>query len=335
MLHVKHILYFSVLKYYQSQENMKAIILKGFGGVENLVEAEIPAPDISDSEVLVKVKAFSINPVDIKTRLGRGQASRLKEYNPMILGWDISGIISKTGKSVTSFKNGDEVFGMINFPGHGKAYAEIVAAHESHLVLKPANVSHQEAAAASLAALTAWQILKEKFSIKPGDKVLIHAAAGGVGHYAVQMSKYLGAYVIGTASALNKEFVISLGASEHIDYKEQPFEDVVKNIDFVLDSMGGDYIDRSLKVLKPGGTIISIPSGASESVKDKAAAKGMKGETFRVQSDGRNMKEISDLLRDGIVKSYISKTFKLEEIQSAHEQIETGKTKGKIVVVPA
>jgi NADPH:quinone reductase-like Zn-dependent oxidoreductase len=312
---------------------MRAIILRGFGGVENLVGTEIPVPDISDNEVLVRVKAFSINPVDIKTRLGRGQASRLKEYNPMIPGWDISGIISKTGKSVATFKNGDEVFGMVNFPGHGKAYAEFVAAHESHLALKPANVSHEEAAAASLAALTAWQILKEKFSIKPGDKVLIHAAAGGVGHYAVQMSKYLGAYVLGTASALNKEFVISLGASEHIDYEAQHFEDVVKDIDFVLDSIGGDYIDRSLKVLKPGGAIISIPSGASEFVKEKAAAKGMRGETFRVQSDGRNMKEISDLLRDGIVKSYVSKTFAFEEIQSAHRQIETGKTKGKIVVV--
>jgi len=301
--------------------------------VENLVGTEIPVPDISDNEVLVRVKAFSINPVDIKTRLGRGQASRLKEYNPMIPGWDISGIISKTGKSVATFKNGDEVFGMVNFPGHGKAYADFVAAHESHLALKPANVSHEEAAAASLAALTAWQILKEKFSIKPGDKVLIHAAAGGVGHYAVQMSKYLGAYVIGTASALNKEFVISLGASEHIDYEAQRFEDVVKDIDFVLDSIGGDYIDRSLKVLKPGGTIICIPSGANEFVKEKAAAKGMRGETFRVLSDGRNMKEISDLLRDGIVKSYVSKTFAFEEIQSAHRHIETGKTKGKIVVV--
>ena len=311
---------------------MKAIILRGFGGVENLEITELPIPDISDNEVLVKIKAFSINPVDIKTRLGRGHASRLKEYNPIILGWDISGVVTKTGKSVTAIKKDDEVFGMVNFPGHGKAYAEFVAAPASHLALKPANVSHEEAAAASLAALTAWQILKEKVSIKPGERVLIHSAAGGVGHFAVQMSKYLGAYVTGTSSGRNRDFVLNLGASEHIDYKEQPFEDVLKDVDFVLDTMGGDYIDRSLKVLRPGGTIISIPSGASESVRDKALAKGLNGDTFRVQSDGRNMKEIADLLEKRIVISYISKIFKIEEIQSAHLQIETGKTKGKIVV---
>jgi len=312
---------------------MKAITLIGFGGVENLVNTELSVPDISDNEVLVKVKVFSINPVDIKTRLGRGQASRLKEYNPMILGWDISGTVTKTGKSVTSLKKGDEVFGMVNFPGLGKAYAEYVASPESHLALKPVNVSHEEAAAASLAALTAWQILKEKVRIKPGDKVLIHSAAGGVGHYAVQMSKHLGAYVIGTASGRNREFVLSLGASEHIDYEKQSFEDVLKDIDFVLDTMGGDYIDRSLKILKSGGTIISIPSGASESVREKANAKGLNGDTFRVQSDGKNMKEISELLQKGIVKSHVSKIFRFDEIQSAHLQIETGKTKGKIVVV--
>jgi NADPH:quinone reductase-like Zn-dependent oxidoreductase len=311
---------------------MKAIILRGFGGAENLVTANLPIHDISDNEVLVKISAFSINPVDIKTRLGRGQASGLKEFNPIILGWDVSGTVTKTGRSVTSFKTGDEVFGMVNFPGHGKAYAEYVAASELHLALKPPVVSHEEATAASLAALTAWQILKEKVRIKPGDKVLIHSAAGGVGHYAVQMAKHLGAYVIGTSSGENKKFVLDLGASEHIDYKKQIFENEVKDVDFVFDSIGGDYIDRSLKVLKPGGIIICIPSGASESVKEKASAKGMTGDTFRVQSDGRNMKEIADLLDKGIVRSHVSKVFAFDEIQAAHLQIESGKTKGKIVV---
>ena len=311
---------------------MKAIILRGFGGVENLVISELPVPDISDNEVLVRVRAFSINPVDIKTRTGRGLASRLKEYNPVILGWDISGVVTKTGKSVTSFKNGDEVFGMVNFPGHGKAYSEFVAASEYHLALKPFNISHEEAAAASLAALTAWQILKDKAGLKPGYRVLIHSAAGGVGHFAVQMAKYLGAYVIGTSSALNRDFVLSLGASEHVDYEKEPFEGVVRDIDFVLDTIGMDYIDRSLKVMRCGGTIISIPSGAAESVAEKAKSAGMNGETFRVQSDGKNMTEISDLLQMGEVKSYVSAIYGIDEIQSAHQQIETGKTRGKIVV---
>lgn len=311
---------------------MKAIILTGFGGAENLEYSNVPVPAISDNEVLIKVKAFSINPVDIKTRLGRGQASRLKEFNPIILGWDVSGTVTNTGRAVTSFKVGDEVFGMVNFPGHGKAYAEYVAAPELHLSLKPPGVSHEDATAASLAALTAWQILKEKVRIKPGDKVLLHAAAGGVGHYAIQMAKHLGAYVIGTSSGENRKFVMEMGASEHIDYKKQIFENEVKDVDFVFDSIGGDYIDRSLKVLKPGGIIISIPSGASESVKEKASARGMTGDTFRVQSDGKNMKEIADLLEKGIVRSHVSKVFAFDEIQAAHLQIESGKTKGKIVV---
>ena len=311
---------------------MKAITLGGFGGVENLIIAELPIPDISDNEVLVKIKSFSINPVDIKTRLGKGQASRLKEYSPILLGWDISGSVIKKGKSVASLKEGDEVFGMVNFPGHGKAYAEYVAAPAAHLAIKPFNVGHNEAAAASLAALTAWQILKVKFRIKQGYKVLIHAAAGGVGHYAVQMAKHLGAHVIGTSSGSNKEFVLGLGADEHIDYGKQNFEDELNDVDFVLDTMGGEYIDRSLNVLRCGGTIVSIPSGASEFVQEKAKAKGIIGETFRVQSSGKDMQEIADLLQMGIVKSYVSGIYNFDKIQLAHKQIETGKTKGKIVV---
>jgi len=311
---------------------MKAIILKGFGGVENLILTDVPVPDVSDNEVLVEVKAIGINSVDIKTRSGRALAGRFKELNPIILGWDISGIITETGRLVTSFKKGDEVFGMVNFPGHGKAYAEYVAAPETHLTLKPANISHEDAAAASLAALTAWQILNEKIKIKPGDKVLIHSAAGGVGHYAIQMSKYLGAYVVGTASGKNRDFILSLGASEHIDYEKQRFEYVLHDIDFVLDTIGGDYIDRSLNVLKSGGTIISIPSGGSENIMDKARLKGLNGYHFDVLSNGNNMKEIAELLQKGIVKSFISGIFPFDAMQSAHLQIETGKTKGKIVV---
>jgi NADPH:quinone reductase-like Zn-dependent oxidoreductase len=312
---------------------MKAIILKDFGGVENLVQSEIPIPVISSNEVLVNVRALSINPIDIKTRTGKGLANRLKEFNPIILGWDISGVVTKTGRKVNTFKKGDEVFGMVNFPGHGKAYAEFVAAPAAHLTLKPQNISHEEAAAASLAALTAWQILNEKAHIEPGDKVLIHAAAGGVGHYAVQMARHLGAYVICTASGQNRDFLMSLGAKEHIDYEKERFEDLVTSLDFVLDAIGGDYIDRSLKVLRSGGTIISIPSGAAESVAEKASAKGLNGYRFMVQSNGENMKEIASLLKKGIVKSHISKIYHINEIQAAQLQIETGKTRGKVVVI--
>jgi len=312
---------------------MVAYVLKDFGGTENLIKAVVPLPVVLDDEVLVKVKVISINPVDVKTRLGKGQADRLKDFKPIILGWDISGIVAETGRLVTSFKKGDEVFGMVNFPGHGKAYAEFVSAPEEHLALKPGTVSHEEAAAASLAALTAWQILKEKAGIKQDDKILIHAAAGGVGHFAVQMARVLGAYVVGTASGINRDFVLRLGASEHIDYQVQHFEDVLNNMDFVLDTIGGEYSDRSMNVLKPGGTIFCIPSGACENIAERAKTRGFNGSTFRVHSNGENMKEISDLLQKGLVKSYISNRYSFDEIPSAHRQIETGKTKGKVVVV--
>lgn len=311
---------------------MKAIILEGFGGVENLVVSEQPIPVISENEVLVQVKAIGINPVDIKTRKGKGLAESLKKYNPIIPGWDIAGTVMETGDKVTSFLKGDDVFGMVNFPGHGKAYAEYVAAPEAHLALKPAEITFEEAAAASLAALTAWQILKEKVKLKAGDRVLIHGAAGGVGHFAVQMAKYLGADVTGTASAANRDFVLSLGASMHIDYEDVPFETVVTDLDFVLDTIGGSYIDRSLKVLRKGGTLVCIPSGTTEGLEEKAAEAGMTGSKFMVQSDGHNMKEIAGLLGAGNVRSHVSAIFTFEQVQAAHLQIETGKTRGKIVL---
>jgi len=311
---------------------MKAITLTNFGGAENLVQSEIPHPLISEGEVMLRVSAFSINPVDIKTRNGKGVASQLKDTDPMILGWDFSGTIYETGRDVSLFKKGDDVFGMVNFPGPGKTYAEFIAANPLHLALKPTNISHAEAAGASLAALTAWQVLKNLMRIKKGDRILIHSAAGGVGHYAVQMAKHLGAWVAGTASGENTDFVLSLGASQHIDYEKYRFEDAINGFDYVLDSIGGEYIDRSLRVLKPGGTIVTIPSAYAGVVKEKAAAKGMKGEPFSVRPNGINMREIAEMLEKGILRSHISRTFGFEEIREAHHQIETGKTRGKIVV---
>lgn len=311
---------------------MKGIVLKGFGGVENLEMIDLPIPVIAENEVLVKTEALGVNPVDIKTRMGKGLAEILKFIDPLILGWDISGIIVETGRKVKTFRKGDEVFGMVNFPGHGKAYAEFVIAQESHIALKPANISHKDAAAASLAALTAWQILNEKTTIKPGDKVLIHGASGGVGHYAVQMARNLGAKVTGTSSGRNKEFILTLGAAGHIDYEKFPFEDFTDKQDFVLDTIGGEYIDRSLKILKPGGTIVSINSGTSESVTEKASAKGANGFTYRVQSSGKNMNEIARMLEKGDVISYVSKSYPLDDVRSAHLHLETKRTIGKVVL---
>jgi NADPH:quinone reductase-like Zn-dependent oxidoreductase len=309
---------------------MKAIILKQFGGTENLLITELPVPIVKEDEVLVKIKSISINPVDVKTRAGKGVSAVLKNDHPMILGWDLSGTIETAGNTVKNFKTGDEVFAMVRFPQSGKVYAEYAAVPAAQLALKPADVTHEEAAAACLAALTAWQSLTINYKLNPGERVLIHAASGGVGHYAVQMAKYLGAYVIGTSSAANKDFVLSLGADEHIDYKTKPFESVVKNIDFVLDAVGGEYIERSLKTIKKGGTIISIPSGLNEHVKEKAEALGIQGFSTRVKPDGTNMQEIADLLERKILISHLQKIFPFDQIADAHLQLESGRTVGKV-----
>ena len=310
---------------------MKAIILKDFGGVEQLELTELPTPVIGEGEVLVQVKAISINPVDVKTRAGKGAAAKLKEENPMILGWDIAGIVTES--KAEEFEAGDEVFGMVNYPGHGRAYAEYVAAPADQLALKPESVDFESAAAATLAALTGWQAFSDHGRLRPGQRVLIHAAAGGVGHFAVQIARHTGAYVIGTASAENREFVLSLGANECIDYKTQRFEEVVKDIDFVLDPIGGDYIDRSLQVIKKGGTLVCLPSSANAGVQEKARAKGILGLPMMVQSSGEDMQHIAQLLGDGDLRAEVSKKFAFEKMAEAHLAVETGKTRGKVVVI--
>jgi NADPH:quinone reductase-like Zn-dependent oxidoreductase len=309
---------------------MKAIILNDFGGVEQLQQAELPKPGIKDGEVLVQVKAISINPVDAKTRSGKGIAEMLKAEKPIILGWDISGVVTESTSPL--FTEGDEVFGMIHFPGHGKAYAEYVVAPAEHLALKPENVTHEQAAAATLAPLTAWQAFSDYGRLRPGQRVLIHAAAGGVGHYAVQIARHIGAYVIATSSAENKDFVVSLGANEHIDYKAQRFEEVAKDVDFVLDTVSAENSERSLSVLKKGGTLIST-NGLSDATKEKAKARGVFALGMFVQSAGEDMQHIAQLLEEGELRSEIMKVFPFAQMADAHLQIETGRTRGKIVVV--
>ncbi|PZU83310.1 MULTISPECIES: NADP-dependent oxidoreductase [Chryseobacterium] len=309
---------------------MKSIVLKEAGSVENLEYVELAKPTINEGEVLIKIKAISINPVDVKSRAGKGVYGRIKTENPLILGWDISGIVEETKSS--AFKVGDEVFGMVNFPGHGKAYAEYVAAPANQLALKPKNISFEDAAASTLVALTAYQALVHHANIQEGQNVLVHAASGGVGHIAVQIAKHLGAKVTGTSSAKNKDFVLSLGADSHIDYHGFDWKSAGRTFDFVLDTIGGDNIDHSLEVTKEGGSIISIPTGLNEQVTSKAESKGVKGYFILVQSSGEDMKQIASLLESGAVKPHVSKIFPFEQMREAHLEQETGRTVGKIVV---
>ncbi|GAB3536417.1 NADP-dependent oxidoreductase [Pontibacter brevis] len=312
---------------------MRAIVLPEPGGVDKFQIKEIEKSVPQKNEVLVKVKAISINPVDTKTRDGKAFYNQLKESDDVIVGWDISGVVEAVGEEVEYFKAGDEVFGMVNFPGNGKAYAEYVAAPEAHLAHKPANISHEEAAAATLAALTAWQVLVNEADVQPGQRVLIHAAAGGVGHFAVQIAKFFKAYVIGTASAGNHDFLKSIGVDEAIDYKTENVEDVVKDVDIVLDSLGEENTRRSLKTMKDGGRIISILGGAKEGVQEEASKRNIEAKSYLVHSSGEDMAKLADLLEQGHLKAHVAYTFAFEDMAKAHEQVETRKTNGKVVVL--
>jgi NADPH:quinone reductase-like Zn-dependent oxidoreductase len=221
---------------------------------------------------------------------------------------------------------------MVNFPGEGRAYAEYLAAPASHMALKPANITHEEAAAATLAALTAWQALVTYAKVKKGDQVIIHAAAGGVGHYAVQIAKHFGAHVIGTASGAKKDFVKALGADEFVDHTSVAFEKVVKDADIVIDPIYGDHVLRSLEVVRDGGKVITLLTFFEGAIAEKAKAKNVFTHRLSVVSNGEDMKQLAALLSTGALRSHVTETYDFNEMAKAHLQIETGKTTGKIVV---
>ena len=311
---------------------MKAIVLEKTGGVENFLIKDVKKPAAKENEVLISVKAIGVNPVDFKARANEDLLNSLTgEQRPAIIGWDISGTIVAIGNNVTKFKIGDNVFGMINFPGSGNAYAEFVAAPEDHLVKIPKNISFEEAAATTLAAVTALQALKPR--VKKRDRVLIHAGSGGVGHFAIQIAKSLGAYVITTSSAKNKDFVLSLGADEHIDYGSQKFEEILTDIDFVLDMFNGDILLNSIKITKNGGVIISLPTADfSDEVLKLAKERNVDVSFTVVQSNGDDMNTLKNMLESGTLKPHISKTFAFEKMGDAHLQLESGRTVGKVIV---
>jgi NADPH:quinone reductase-like Zn-dependent oxidoreductase len=313
---------------------MKAYLLNEAGGVENLVLSEIEKPEIKADEVLVETKAISINPVDVKVR-PHDQVLQMilgTEERPVILGWDISGVVAEVGADVSDFAVGDRVFGMVNFPGHGKAYAEYVASPASHLAKIPEGTTFEEAAATTLAALTALQVLRPR--IKAGDRVLIHAGSGGVGHFAIQMAKNIGAHVITTSSAKNRDFCMALGADEHIDYRAVEFEAVLTDIDFVLDGMGGETLEKSMKVLRNGGGMVSLPApNFPEAVTKEAAERDINVEFLLVQSGSDDMNTLKGMLEAGTLKPHVSVTFPFEKLQDAHRQVESGRTVGKTVVI--
>ncbi|MFJ3639798.1 NADP-dependent oxidoreductase [Streptomyces sp. NPDC090108] len=308
---------------------MRAISQDVLGGPEVLKEVEIERPVPRPNEVLVRVRAAGVNPTDWKHRATGGFLGE----PPFVLGWDVSGEVVETGIGVAAFEPGDEVFGMLPYPfGHG-SHAEYVIAPVRALTHKPESLDHVQAGALPLVSLTAWQALTEQAALRPGQRVLIHAAAGGVGHVAVQIAKSLGAYVIGTASEGKHDFLRELGADEVIDYRSTDFTEAVSDVDVVLDTLGGDTSVRSLSVLRPGGVVVSILPVGSPEFFEEAERLGVRAVRMLVDADRSGMREIAGLAESGKLRATIAATFPLAEAAKAHELGDTGRTTGKLVLL--
>ncbi|WP_431773573.1 NADP-dependent oxidoreductase [Streptomyces cucumeris] len=313
---------------------MRAISQDAFGGPEVLRPVEVPRPEPLPTEVLVRVVAAGVNPVDHKTREGGGMAGVLGEP-PFILGWDVSGVVEATGFGVHTLEPGDEVYGMPWFPRAAGGYAEYVTAPSRQFARKPRSIGHEEAAAVPLAALTAWQILTDSAGVRSGERVLIHAAAGGVGHFAVQFAKHLGAHVIGTARAAKHDWLRGLGADELVDYTAVRFEDAVRDVDVVVDLIGDEVDDtstRSLETLRPGGRLVAVPSGVSPELIERAATRGFRVSPYLVEPDGPALTRIAELIDAGEVAVEVEDVLPLEEAAEAHRRLAEGRTRGKLVL---
>ena len=309
---------------------MKAVRIHNYGGLDVLKYEDAPRPQPGAGEVLIRVEATSVNPIDWKVRAGY-MKDFIPHSFPVIPGWDVSGVIEELGPNHAAagrFKKGDEVYSLPDHTRNG-AYAEYIVVRESEVALKPNTLHHVRAAAVPLAALTAWQALFDTAQLQPGQRVLIHGAAGGVGHFAVQLAKWKGAHVIGTASAKNHEMLYELGADELIDYTTERFEDVARNIDVVLDTIGGETQERSWQVLKKGGILVSLVQPPSE---NKAKEHGVRGIRLGARPNGQELAEIAKLIDAGKLAPVINRILPLSEVRRAHELSQSDHTHGKIVL---
>ncbi|HEY9003995.1 MAG TPA: NADP-dependent oxidoreductase [Mucilaginibacter sp.] len=306
---------------------MKAVRIHEYGGPEVLELEEAPMPEPARDEVLVKVYATSVNPVDWKIREG-ARKEKFPADLPLIPGWDVSGVVEKVGENVHQFKKGDEVYGRPD-PTKDGAYAEYIVVKANQLGRKPKSIDHINAAAVPLAGLTAWQGLFDRGHLEKGQKVLIHAASGGVGTFAVQFAKWKGAYVIGTSSAANISFVKQLGADEVIDYHNENFEDKLSGIDLVFDTIGGDTQRRSIQVLKNGGRLITTLKPEFQA---EAKEKHIYLEGYTAQSYPEQLEKTAGLIDEGLIQPVVSMVLNLEDARRAQQISEEGHVRGKIVI---
>ncbi|MGW4890851.1 NADP-dependent oxidoreductase [Kitasatospora sp. NPDC004240] len=301
------------------------------GGPEVLRLVEVPRPRPGRGEVLVRVHAAGVNPADWKTR-SRGEFAT-GARPPFTLGFDVSGVVEEVGEGVTVLRPGAPVYGMPRFPYPAGAYAEYVTAPARHFAPRPEGLGHLEAGALPLAALTAWQALVDTADVRPGQRVLIHAAAGGVGHLAVQIAKARGAHVIGTASAAKHDLLRSLGADELVDHRTRDAAEVVRDVDVVLDPLGGANRARSLRTLRrPGGTLVSLLPPDAAFPRAEAEAAGVRAVFMLVEPDLQGLREITALVESGRLRVVVDAVFPLAAAADAHRLGERGRTTGKIVL---
>lgn len=306
---------------------MKAVRIHRFGGPEVLRYEDAPCPVPDAGEVLIRVHAAGVNPVDWKIREGYLQG-RISHHLPLIPGWDVAGVIEQLGAAVSQFKVGDAVYARPDMARDG-AYAEYIVVHASEIALKPKSLDFIHTAAVPLSALTAWQSLFDAGKLEQGQRILIHAGAGGVGHYAVQFAHWKGAHVITTASARNADFVRALGADEVIDYTRTPFENAVRDVGMVFDTVGGEVQQRSWRILKKGGILVSI---LALTVPEEAQQQGWRSAYVFVQPNSAQLTRIAGLIDAGKVNPVVESVLPLSEAAQAHALIQSAHTRGKIVL---
>jgi NADPH:quinone reductase-like Zn-dependent oxidoreductase len=308
---------------------MKAIVLNEAGGTDKLTYRDIEKPVLKSGEILVKTKDIGMNPMDVHIRSNEQVLTRfMGSERPVILGWDISGDVVEKADDVNDFEIGDAVFGLTS----GKGYAEYVAVKTGIMVHKPENISYREAAAVPVVGITALEALVKVGNVKKGDRVLIHAGSGGVGYMAIQIAKHFGATVIATSSGKNRDFVLSIGADQHIDYTTEKFYELIKDIDLVIDPIGGEIREQSLEVVKKTGTIVSIVPPGFEQALEKAKEKGINLVLLLGKGNKEEMETLAKLLKNGALKVYVSAVYPFSQMAEAHAQIASKRTVGKIVV---
>jgi NADPH:quinone reductase-like Zn-dependent oxidoreductase len=310
---------------------MKAIMVHQYGGPEVLKLEDVPVPTPKEDEMLIKVFAAGVNSFDGVLRSGK-YAKIFKMQLPWIPGYDIAGTVEKVGGKVSKFKVGDPVYAFISIPTGG-GYAEYALAKANQVALKPATISFVEAAGVPSVALTAWQALVDKANLQSGQTVLIHGASGGVGMLAIQIAKIRGAKVFATASTANQDFLKQLGADVAIDYKTQKFEDIAKEVDVVVDGVGGETLARSYSIVKRGGILVGLVGRVDQAQLDKH---GIRGVSLEAESNGDELAQIGKLIDEKKIKVVVSQTFPLAEATEAQEKADTGHARGKIVLkIPA